>query len=262
MYRHIQYYCESASQCVETTQTTIVEPTEIEYTATVTDISCFGAEDGEIEFNASGGVDPYEYSIDNGANYQTNNTFTSLSAGNYDLTIIDNTGCEGELTTETITEPAAIDVATTVNDLTISADLPGETYQWVECPNYDIIQGETNQNYTATQNGDYAVIITDGNGCSDTSDCVTIDNVSITEIEKSNFKVYPNPTSNQVFVEVGEEYIGASLAIKDSKGAEIVNSKINSTVSNLQINELENGVYFLEINSNEGRIIQKIVVQK
>lgn len=253
---------ESASECVETTQTTVLEPSEIVYTANVTDLSCFEANDGEIEINASGGISPYEYSIDNGNNYQTNSVFGSLSAGNYDITIIDNTGCEGPTTSETISEPAAINTSTTINDLTISADLPGANYQWVECPDFDVINGETNQNFTATQNGDYAVIVTDSEGCSDTSECVTINDVSINKNDKKYFSVYPNPSSNEIFIKVSEEYIGSSLAIKDSKGSQVMNSKINSLLSNLSVADLENGVYFIEINAKGGRIIQKVIVQK
>lgn len=49
----------------------------------------------------------------------------------------------------------------------------GATYQWVNCNGFTNINGATSQTYTATQSGDYAVIISAG-GCIDTSSCITI----------------------------------------------------------------------------------------
>lgn len=253
---------ESSSGCVETIQAVVVEPTEINFTSTVTDVSCFGLEDGEIEINATGGVDPYEYSIDDGASQQSSNLFSDLSPNTYDITVFDNTGCQSQVVVETVSEPNPIDITTSVNALTITANLSGGAYQWVECPDYNAISGETNQSFTATQNGDYAVIITDGNGCTDTSACVTIDDVSISNYDKNSFKVYPNPASNNIVIETDESYTNATISISDSKGAEALNSKIESTVSSLDLSNLENGIYFLEVKSTERRMIQKIVVHK
>ncbi|PHR49245.1 MAG: hypothetical protein COA32_04115 [Fluviicola sp.] len=253
---------ESSSGCVETIQAVVPEPTEVEFTFTVSDISCFGLNDGGIEINATGGISPYDYSIDNGSTQQSDSVFVDLTPTTYDIIVVDFNGCESQVSTANISEPAPVDVSTTVTDLTISADLAGGTYQWVNCPNYDAISGETNQSFTATQNGDYAVIITDSEGCTDTSQCVTIDDVSITDYTKNALKVYPNPASINIVLEVNESYLEADVYIKDSKGAKVFKSKIESIVSDLDISNLENGIYFLEVESTKGRLIKKIIVQK
>ncbi|MEX1192170.1 MAG: DNRLRE domain-containing protein [Brumimicrobium sp.] len=253
---------ESSSGCIETDQIILAEPTEIIFTSTVTDISCFGAEDGEIEINATGGIDPYEYSIDNGTTYQSDSIFSSLSADDYDLTITDNTGCQGQITTETISEPNPVDVSTSVNEITITANLSGATYQWVECPSFDAITDETSQDFTATENGDYAVIVTDNNDCSDTSDCVTINDVSISENDKNNFTVYPNPTSDNIYIESNENALSTNVSILDSKGAVIKTTQLKSTITSIDLSDFENGIYLVQIISNENTLIKKIVVQK
>ncbi|MEX2483630.1 MAG: DNRLRE domain-containing protein [Brumimicrobium sp.] len=253
---------ESSSGCIETDQIILAEPTEIIFTSTVTDISCFGAEDGEIEINATGGIDPYEYSIDNGTTYQSDSIFSSLSADDYDLTITDNTGCQGQITTETISEPNPVDVSTSVNEITITANLSGATYQWVECPGFDAITDETSQDFTATENGDYAVIVTDNNDCSDTSDCVTINDVSISENDKNNFTVYPNPTSDNIYIESNENALSTNVSILDSKGAVIKTTQLKSTITSIDLSDFENGIYLVQIISNENTLIKKIVVQK
>src|SRR5690554_4922439 len=61
-----------------------------------------------------------------------------------------------------LTTDCSPDVATTTAGETITATTPPPaTYQWIDCNNGNaIITGETGQSYTATENGDYAVIVT------------------------------------------------------------------------------------------------------
>jgi len=80
----------------------------------------------------------------------------------------------------------------TSNILTaVATDL---AYQWVDCENdYLPVADGTNQTYTATQNGTYAVIFTDG-ACVDTSECVVVNTVDITSGSTSTaITVFPNP---------------------------------------------------------------------
>jgi len=55
-------------------------------------ISCFGAFDGQITADVSGGVSPYEYSI-NGSSYTYNNVFSLLTEGTYSISYRDANGC-------------------------------------------------------------------------------------------------------------------------------------------------------------------------
>ena len=61
-----------------------------------------------------------------------------------------------------------------------------------------LLLGETNQNFTATTNGDYAVIVTK-NSCSDTSACTSI---IVTDVNESTsvferHELFPNPTKRK-----------------------------------------------------------------
>ena len=55
-------------------------------------ISCFGAFDGQITADVSGGVSPYEYSI-SGSSYTYNNVFSLLTEGTYNISYRDANGC-------------------------------------------------------------------------------------------------------------------------------------------------------------------------
>jgi gliding motility-associated-like protein len=57
-------------------------------TATKTNVSCFGSSNGSITVTVTGGVPPYDYSL-NGGTYQASGTFGSLAAGTYTVTVRD-----------------------------------------------------------------------------------------------------------------------------------------------------------------------------
>ena len=104
-----------SNSCIGTT-TAIILPFDELLTATATfnnDLSCNPGNDGSITVVATSTANDttrFEYSIDNGANYQVADTFTGLAAGNYTILVrhID-TGCIISAT-ETITEPDLLEL--------------------------------------------------------------------------------------------------------------------------------------------------------
>ena len=72
-------------------------------------VRCFGAEDGSITWNPSGGTPPY--SIDHAFTSQGDYMITSLAAGTYHTTITDTNGCITEVTA-VITSPEKLIVQT------------------------------------------------------------------------------------------------------------------------------------------------------
>ena len=71
----------------------ITQPaTALNVSATVTNESCPGANDGSITATGGGGVPPYRFRLDLGS-FQTGSTFTGLAAYNHRLTILDAIGC-------------------------------------------------------------------------------------------------------------------------------------------------------------------------
>ncbi|MCM5663036.1 HYR-like domain-containing protein [Galbibacter mesophilus] len=58
-----------------------------------TDNRCFGASEGTITVNASGGDAPYKFSIDGGATFQNSATFSQLPEGTYNVFVKDNRKC-------------------------------------------------------------------------------------------------------------------------------------------------------------------------
>lgn len=169
--------------------------------------------------------------------------------------------CNLEMTqTVTVTILPALNTSTTVLNETITADLAGATYRWLDCDNSNaVIPGETGQSFTATVNGNYAVEITD-NGCVDTSLCVAISTVSLVENGfGKQFSVYPNPSNGKVTINLGDEYPEATVVVRNTLGQEVF-KKNYTTVHNIGLNiEGGSGVYFIEISSANEKARLKVV---
>ncbi|MBU2973139.1 DUF7619 domain-containing protein [Zobellia sp. B3R18] len=78
--------------CQKTTSVTINEPEILVIDTSKSDVTCKGLNDGTITVNGSGGVAPYEFSID-GTNYATKNNFSNLMATTYNVSVKDAVGC-------------------------------------------------------------------------------------------------------------------------------------------------------------------------
>ena len=93
----------------------IIQPSSIELTSTITDVGCRGNSDGSIKISLQGGAPPYTISMNNNADYystqetDTSYTFKKLSAGDYYILVVDKNGCDGGIgkTKFSITQPAA-----------------------------------------------------------------------------------------------------------------------------------------------------------
>ncbi|MCX2742378.1 gliding motility-associated C-terminal domain-containing protein [Mangrovivirga sp. M17] len=165
-----------------------------------TDATCNGASDGTITINnVTGGTAPYEYSIDNGATFQTTNSFAGISAGTYNVIVQDANGCtiSGNAT---VNEPVAVSIDAVsstdetcngASDGTITIDAvsggAGAPYE------YSIDGGatfQTSNSFSGLAAGTYDVIARDGNNCESAVNQVTInaapsviiDNVDVTNI--------------------------------------------------------------------------------
>lgn len=203
--------------------------------------------------NSSSGIDvrteciPFVW-MDGNTYTANNNTAT------YNIVGGASNGCDSIVTLNlTVVD---IDVSTTTSSLTITSNSIGGSFVWLDCDNnFSIIPNETNQNFTATVNGNYAVQITQ-NGCVDTSSCVVISTVNIPEISNiPKINLFPNPTSNSLVIELNNNLFSKAI-IYNYQGRYIK----ETTKNNLDLSDLPNGVYFVQVVLKSGReIVEKVV---
>lgn len=117
--------CESAVIARTVTQPTVISPG-----ATPSAVACFGGNSGSITVTPTGGVSPYDFSIDGGTTYPilngTNTTFTNLTANSYNIRVRDANNCETVITPVVVTQPAAaVTASTTPTDVLCFGDNTG-----------------------------------------------------------------------------------------------------------------------------------------
>ena len=168
---------QDANGCTTTATASITEPTAVVISGTpVKDANCNGANNGSITINANGGTGTLQYSIDNGATYQTTNTFSSLSPGSYNIVVQDANGCT-TTATASITEPTAVVISGTpvtdancngANNGSITINANGGT----GALQYSIDNGVTYQSgniFSSLSPGSYNIVVQDANGCTTTT---------------------------------------------------------------------------------------------
>ncbi len=156
--------------CTDTQPIVIAEPLPLTYTTVITDLTCFNDNSGEIAFTAAGGTPIYNYSVDNGATFFTQNSIAFLSAGTYDLIVTDQNNCSTPAQV-VVNEPAELLIQNqTSNNVTCYAACDGDA-------TVTFIGGTGGYNYTWTNgivgtnsvtnlcSGSYDVTGTDANGC-------------------------------------------------------------------------------------------------
>ncbi|MEN8928981.1 MAG: LamG-like jellyroll fold domain-containing protein [Flavobacteriales bacterium] len=181
------------------------------------------------------------------ASYTMPNGSIINSSGTYYDTISSATGCD-TLDSYVISISGAVDDSVFRVGGRITAWDTWAGHQWVRCDsNFAPINGETSRTILATQAGDYAVIVSRG-VCVDTSDCINIMLSGLDENRSTNFSVFPNPATD--YITLGSEipFSKKNLAIYNTTGQLIKN--ITSTRNRIDIENLTNGLYFIQITTN------------
>jgi hypothetical protein len=174
------------------------------------------------------------------------NTYTS-SNNSATIVFTNQFGCDSTIVLN-LNIPV-IDLTITNTSPLLTSNQANATYQWVDCQDYSIISGETGQDFIATQNGSYAVVINYQN-CIDTSFCKPVFDLSIYNELNLGISIYPNPTTGVFNVLSEHNLIGSDYQVYSIDGRVIKSGK--NTVSPYQftidLNEQSPGVYYLKVN--------------
>ena len=151
---------------------------------------------------------------------------------------------------------------TITKDVGVFTSSSSSNNQWYKSSNP--INGATQQTYTPTVNGSYAVEVSNSGGCKSKSTYMSINNVGINKLLVGNkVKVFPNPAKDYVIIEYsGNENV--ILNFNNTIGELIISKEFNKTIK-LDLSEISSGVYFIVIhlkNNSDIKVIKKIVISK
>lgn len=239
----------------------------------------------------SSGVYSYQWFL-NGNSISNANTFNLMldSAGTYSVLVTNENNCTASSNSIEVTQinlpvinQAPSDTIITENAnaffvVSTSVDsLNNFTYQWqenngagfVNLINSNIYNGVNNDsliinnvslNFDSLQ---YQCLVSNSN-------CTTVSNVAnlfVTELTEMNnlkihrtyFTIYPNPTCNNITIEISENLIGNHVHIYNAIGQVVLAQNINQTKEVIDISVLSKGIYFIKLNGDSA--VQKLIIE-
>ena len=225
---------------------------------TITDASCFGANDGFVSQEVLGGNPPYTYQWSNGG---TTKNMGGLTAGTYTVTVYDQS--DSTVANYTIAEPSDFSVTATIADETsgndgsisvsVSGATPGYSYQWNNGESTALVE-----NLVA---GSYTVTITDANNCEKIETYQVGNNTSILTLDNTlNISLYPNPFGHNLNVVASSENL-TSIRIVTMLGNEVLNWSGDQQNVNISTANLASGIYLIEAKTRNGVITERILKQ-
>ncbi len=167
-----------ANGCSTSKSIGVNQPSMLTVTASKTNVTCNGLNDGSVAATGAGGTPGYTYSWEN--NLGPVNP-TNLPAGTYTVICTDANGCSSSGVTIIISQPSVLNssISSSNNvscnggdngtaDVAVSGGTPGYFYSWTPPPG----GGQGTPNAAVLQAGTYTCTITDANGCSQLSTVV------------------------------------------------------------------------------------------
>jgi len=181
----------------------------------------------------------------------------AYGAGGYWVTVTDANGCSVVSDHQELSVYPAPSVSIVVQGDTL-ASFDASTYQWYL--DDTLIPGATLPVYVAHQSGDYAVQITDTNGCITISNNIQVVVSGIQNISDNDLlHIYPNPNLDGKWqLVVDERLLGCKLEVYNSSGQIVLQSKIYDRESEIALNSAS-GIYYLRIYSDKSLIVRKLV---
>lgn len=157
-----------AANCVGYKAFSINQSSPIYISVGVLNASCYGSNNGQINVSATGGLAPYQYSI-NGITYSSVSTFTNLVGNvNYIVYVKDANNCVVSVN-QLVYEPSVLNVVPVVNNVTcaggnngvINLNVTGGSFPY----SYQWSNGGYNSSNVNLVAGVYTATITDYSGC-------------------------------------------------------------------------------------------------
>jgi len=228
-------------------------------------------------FNVTAGTG-YQWYLDGGAIAgATNQMYTIMQGGLLSCEVTVAGGCVSSSDTvliDLLNVPnvgliPAIDTTYCVGDSVLLTGSSGGSSQWYM--NGNMIAGATSNMYYASMPGIYNMTKTNANGCSDSSavgvlviedSCLGVYNLE----NISSLNVYPSPVTNELTVDFEKLNVGnVAIVIHSITGELVWNEEEEFAAGNthfkLDLKDLSNGVYILELRTGSVSVKRKFIKQ-
>lgn len=128
---------------------------------------------------------------------------------------------------------------------------------WVDCDTGDVVEYDDDLNME--QSGVYQ-LTGEAHYCQFATPCTEYTFVSVAELTKSRYRVYPNPANTSVVVEV--KYTDSSeLNIQTLEGKIVENHQLEAGQNTIDVSHLPPGIYLFESLSRGWRNVDRLVIE-
>ena len=186
--------------------------------------------------------------------------YTWNQSGTYLDVVPASTGCDSAIYIDLTVHQINLDVEDTQSSLIAQQD--SGQFQWLDCNNgFTLMIGDTGYTFEPVNSGSYAVAILT-NGCLDTSSCYSILSVGMESLEEDSLFAHPNPTNGQLFLTMPSNESITSIEVFNSIGQIVINCRGNNTSQqSIDLEPFENGLYFINVQSEHQRSLLRVVKQ-
>jgi len=163
-----------AQGCQVTLNQSVTEPTAVQLTQLSTTNSTCNLPNGGLEVNATGGIYPYIYSINNFSTSQPTGLFSNISASTYTVVVQDTNGCSSQINVVVSGDISVVAVPGNSNPASCNGSSDGQLSVFTyggPAPYQFSINGSTfgsDSVFTNLSAGNYTIVVQDANGCIDT----------------------------------------------------------------------------------------------
>jgi uncharacterized protein (DUF2141 family) len=255
-----QLVVRDANNCIFSVYRFVSQPSMIQLNSSISDVSCYGGNNGSISILVNGGVSPYMYTWSNQA---VSANLSNLEPGNYDVLVTDHNGCNGSMNF-VIDEPASPLVLN--NQLlhpTTSTSMDGEidiTITGGTAPyQVDWSNGSTQEDLSGVSAGSYIVTITDENGCSLSTLMILDESLAVAQLQEETILVYPNPSSSVVMIESKNQEV-IDITITNAVGKIVHFQQGFSGANVVDVSSFAPGMYYFSIKLNDRVLVKKMEV--
>jgi len=225
---------------------------------------CNNDNSGTITLDVTGGRLPYTISTDGGSTYPYSALLVeNVLGGDHSVMVKDASGCILDAGTVTVLEPnvleiflqSSADITHEANgEITVTAEGGTAPYTFTLSPNAGTDNGNGSYSFSAGEGGTYTVEVTDAHSCgpASTSDIIITDYTGILNTALLEGKLYPNPSSQYVTVEIQVIEKEALLEMVSLNGQIVLSMKsypANGLLKEtLDLSDLAPGSYMLRVN--------------
>lgn len=225
-------------------------------TATVDDpIICIG---GALVFSASGATEySWDFGIEPGEPYIPEmpgdwlfsvigtDENGCVNTGTVAVEVLENIEITGTTTDEIIGEDGAIEIS-------IAGGATPYTVDWDNDGTGDF---DDPGNISGLTGGTYSVIIQGSEGCEGTASFTVNSQLSIEKTDNQVLEIYPNPTTNNLFINNPGKFNYQLIAIN----GDILETGSAIDQKQVDLSQLANGVYFIQVKNDSEVLTQKVI---